>query len=235
MTARWRRSKQVVEHYDHGGVDRPSRSDLMKPLGLTSQEKTDLVAFLKTLTSDLSPTACRSCRADPPSRTFRISHAPIDPAHPRRHRRPVGRRACRHPGHPSAGARVLRPRASPSRRVKRSPSSTTTACLTTSCRPARATSSIWARRRPGTSTDVTFKEAGDVQVICAIHPRMKMTVKVTRLAGRSRPPEIDDVDPLQDFRRVQRRRAACLRARVFTASAVFPIQAISQFASMMGR
>jgi plastocyanin len=32
---------------------------------------------------------------------------------------------------------------------------------------------------PGTSTDVTFKEAGDVQVICAIHPRMKMTIKVT--------------------------------------------------------
>jgi plastocyanin len=31
---------------------------------------------------------------------------------------------------------------------------------------------------PGTSTDVTFKETGDVQVICAIHPRMKMTVKV---------------------------------------------------------
>jgi plastocyanin len=32
---------------------------------------------------------------------------------------------------------------------------------------------------PGASTEVTFKEAGDVQVICAIHPRMKMTVKVT--------------------------------------------------------
>ena len=31
---------------------------------------------------------------------------------------------------------------------------------------------------PGTSIDVTFKEAGDVQVICAIHPRMKMLVKV---------------------------------------------------------
>ena len=31
---------------------------------------------------------------------------------------------------------------------------------------------------PGTSTDVKFKEAGEVQVICAIHPRMKMTVKV---------------------------------------------------------
>lgn len=32
---------------------------------------------------------------------------------------------------------------------------------------------------PGSSTDVTFKEAGDVLVICAIHPRMKMMVKVT--------------------------------------------------------
>jgi plastocyanin len=32
---------------------------------------------------------------------------------------------------------------------------------------------------PGAATDVTFKEAGDVQVICAIHPRMKMMVKVT--------------------------------------------------------
>jgi plastocyanin len=32
---------------------------------------------------------------------------------------------------------------------------------------------------PGASTDVTFKEAGDVLVICAIHPRMKMVVKVT--------------------------------------------------------
>ncbi|MGJ4926562.1 plastocyanin/azurin family copper-binding protein [Bradyrhizobium sp. HKCCYLS2038] len=31
---------------------------------------------------------------------------------------------------------------------------------------------------PGASTDVTFKESGDVAVICAIHPRMKMMVKV---------------------------------------------------------
>src|SRR3569833_725367 len=28
---------------------------------------------------------------------------------------------------------------------------------------------------PGSSTDVSFKEAGGVAVICAIHPRMKMT------------------------------------------------------------
>jgi plastocyanin len=33
-------------------------------------------------------------------------------------------------------------------------------------------------QQPGSSTDVTFKETGDVAVICAIHPRMKMAVKV---------------------------------------------------------
>ena len=31
---------------------------------------------------------------------------------------------------------------------------------------------------PGSSTDVTFKETGNVAVICAIHPRMKMTINV---------------------------------------------------------
>jgi cytochrome c peroxidase len=47
----------VVEHYDGGGVDRPSRSDMIKPLGLTVQEKSDLVAFLRSLTSNLDPPA----------------------------------------------------------------------------------------------------------------------------------------------------------------------------------
>jgi plastocyanin len=35
-------------------------------------------------------------------------------------------------------------------------------------------------QRPGTSTDVVFTEAGEVQVFCAIHPRMKLTVKVAQ-------------------------------------------------------
>jgi plastocyanin len=33
--------------------------------------------------------------------------------------------------------------------------------------------------KPGSSTPVTFKTAGDFTVICAIHPTMKMHVKVT--------------------------------------------------------
>ncbi|MGO9483295.1 MAG: cytochrome-c peroxidase [Rhodomicrobium sp.] len=41
----------VIDHYDHGFVKRPSLSDDIKPLYLTGQEKGDLVAFLQTLTS----------------------------------------------------------------------------------------------------------------------------------------------------------------------------------------
>jgi cytochrome c peroxidase len=44
--------ESVVDAYDTGGVDRPSRSDLIHPLGLTAAEKRDLIAFLNTLTGD---------------------------------------------------------------------------------------------------------------------------------------------------------------------------------------
>ena len=41
----------VVDHYDHGFVNRPSLADQMKPLHLSAQDKADLVAFLRSLTS----------------------------------------------------------------------------------------------------------------------------------------------------------------------------------------
>jgi cytochrome c peroxidase len=41
----------VIDLYDRGGIDRPSRSPLIRPLGLTAEEKADLLAFLQTLTS----------------------------------------------------------------------------------------------------------------------------------------------------------------------------------------
>ncbi len=42
--------EEVIDLYDRGGIDRPSRSELIKPLHLTAEEKAELVAFLKTLT-----------------------------------------------------------------------------------------------------------------------------------------------------------------------------------------
>ena len=41
----------VIDLYDRGGIERPSRSSLIKPLGLTTRDKSDLVAFLRTLSS----------------------------------------------------------------------------------------------------------------------------------------------------------------------------------------
>jgi len=41
----------AIALYDHGGIARPSRSEIIRPLGLTDAEKADLIAFLETLTS----------------------------------------------------------------------------------------------------------------------------------------------------------------------------------------
>jgi cytochrome c peroxidase len=40
----------VVRHYEKGGIDRPSRSPMMRAIQLSDQERLDLVAFMETLT-----------------------------------------------------------------------------------------------------------------------------------------------------------------------------------------
>ncbi|MEA1835210.1 cytochrome c peroxidase [Methylobacterium durans] len=42
----------VIDLYDRGGIERPSRSPDIRPLGLAPSEKADLVAFLRTLSSE---------------------------------------------------------------------------------------------------------------------------------------------------------------------------------------
>lgn len=41
---------EVMKHYEKGGIDRPSRSPLMKAIALSDQERLDLIAFMQTLT-----------------------------------------------------------------------------------------------------------------------------------------------------------------------------------------
>lgn len=45
----------VIDHYDTGFVHRASLDTQMKPLGLTAEEKADLLAFLDTLTGAAAP------------------------------------------------------------------------------------------------------------------------------------------------------------------------------------
>ena len=41
----------MIDLYDRGGIDRPSRSRLIRPLHLTATERSDLLAFLATLSA----------------------------------------------------------------------------------------------------------------------------------------------------------------------------------------
>jgi cytochrome c peroxidase len=45
----------VLDLYDRGGIDRPSRSDEIRPLNLSKDEKADLIAFLRTLDGAAAP------------------------------------------------------------------------------------------------------------------------------------------------------------------------------------
>ena len=47
--------EEVVDFFDRGGGKNSNLSPLMKPLGLTAQEKTDLIAFLNALTGEVIP------------------------------------------------------------------------------------------------------------------------------------------------------------------------------------
>src|SRR5262249_1680396 len=52
--------EDVVRHYESGGVARPTRSrDLPENLALSEQERSDLVAFLETLSSETPPQPSR--------------------------------------------------------------------------------------------------------------------------------------------------------------------------------
>ena len=45
----------VIDLYNRGGIDRPSRSDEIRPLNLSKDEKADLIAFLQTLNGPAEP------------------------------------------------------------------------------------------------------------------------------------------------------------------------------------
>lgn len=50
---------EVMQHYERGGIDRPSRSPLMQAIQLTDQERRDLIAFMETLTGTQPGTASK--------------------------------------------------------------------------------------------------------------------------------------------------------------------------------
>lgn len=56
----------VIDLYDKGGIARPSRSREIRPLDLTSEEKADLLALLRTFSSATPEDASAPFTAEPP-------------------------------------------------------------------------------------------------------------------------------------------------------------------------
>jgi cytochrome c peroxidase len=44
--------REVIEFYDHGGIDNPGKDSLLQPLHLSPEEKRTLEAFLRALTGE---------------------------------------------------------------------------------------------------------------------------------------------------------------------------------------
>jgi cytochrome c peroxidase len=47
--------REVIELYNRGGIERPSRDEHIRPLGLTADEKDDLITFLDSLNDEPQP------------------------------------------------------------------------------------------------------------------------------------------------------------------------------------
>jgi cytochrome c peroxidase len=61
--------EDVIEFYDRGGIDNPQKSPLLRPLGLSREEKRELVSFLKSLTGDNVQKLAAEARAAKPDET----------------------------------------------------------------------------------------------------------------------------------------------------------------------
>jgi cytochrome c peroxidase len=56
--------EEVIDYYQHGGIDNPGKDALLRPLQLTSDDKRHLAAFLRTLTGDNTSVLAQQARAE---------------------------------------------------------------------------------------------------------------------------------------------------------------------------
>jgi cytochrome c peroxidase len=54
----------VIDYYQHGGIDNPAKDRLVQPLQLSAQDKTNLAAFLRSLTGDNVALLAQQARAE---------------------------------------------------------------------------------------------------------------------------------------------------------------------------
>ena len=150
--------EQAVRHYEAGGVDRSTRSpDLPRRLKLTEQERGNLVAFLKSLSSDRPP--------QPPSAV--ASPAIADTLTLATEAPKVGQKDKRF------SLERLRIRAGQSIAVVNDDTQPHNVFVSD---PRMNFDSGW--QNPGEQVQVPFPLAGDYEMFCGIHPNMRLKVEV---------------------------------------------------------
>jgi cytochrome c peroxidase len=148
--------EDVVRHYETGGVNRSTRSpDMPKQLPLTDNERRDLVAFLRTLSSPTPPRP-----ADPAM--VAVAKGSVPPAPPR-----VGQRSKQF-SHDTV--RIV---AGQTLSIFNDDTQAHNVFVQD---PRMNFDSGW--QQPGEQTQVPFEVPGDFQVFCGIHPNMRLTVQV---------------------------------------------------------
>ena len=149
---------EVVRHYEKGGVNRATRSpDLPRGFALSDRERQDLVAFLKTLSSN------------------RPAHSPTEIASPRgTSSTSVDTRVTK------VGQRdkkfqppLVSIKAGESLAIINDDSQAHNVFITD---PRLNFDSGW--QDPGSQTVIPFSDPGDFEVFCGIHPNMRLKVEV---------------------------------------------------------
>jgi cytochrome c peroxidase len=149
----------VIRHYESGVVERPTLSkDLTRPLRLTDAERTNLIAFLGTLTSETDPI--------PPKDIVPVKGGPSTPAE--RVTTVSQDDKNFHPAHIALvrGARLW---------IVNNDSRTHNVRIFD---PALDFDS--GAQEPGETVEISFPEAGSFLVFCGIHPKMELYVDVAR-------------------------------------------------------
>lgn len=149
----------VLRHYEEGGLDRPTRSrDLPAKLRLTDDERTDLVAFLETLSSDTPP--------QPSTEPWVAGGRPVSPPPPQDATVVSQINKTFNPGH-------VRLKAAQALTVLNDDTRTHNVRIF----DAKLNFNSGAQE-PRESVTIRFPQPGTYEAFCGIHPSMRLTVEV---------------------------------------------------------
>ncbi|MGO4666645.1 cytochrome c peroxidase [Bosea sp. 2RAB26] len=148
----------VLEHYEHGVVQRPSLSPDIKPIGLTSEERAALLAFLATLSSENPPAPVSALSA---ARPAELAVADLGTTISQKNRM----------FQPSS----VKLHAGQSLTINNDDVRTHNVRLDTGPKPFNS-----GAQEPGQSVTLPFTRAGIYELYCGIHPTMQLSVSVER-------------------------------------------------------